>query len=53
MSENERSEGKWQGKIETEQLSHGKRISRLEAAFLSIIVALASVGAEAMGILPW
>lgn len=50
MSDDEREQGKWQGKIESTQESHGKRISRLEAAILAVLVAAATIGAKSVGL---
>lgn len=50
MSEDEREQGKWQGKIETTQETHGRRITRLEGAVMAVLTALATLGAKSMGL---
>jgi hypothetical protein len=46
MTEEQLKQGRWQGKIETTQESHSKRITRLEVALISMVVFMAMRSAD-------
>ena len=53
MTDEDEKRGFWKGQIEANQKNLERRMARVEGLLWAAISLLASLGASALGILPW